>query len=283
MNCPQCGKTLTSTKALNYHIMHRVCDNKDKLVCIQCGKRLATKSGYLYHTQNQVCQPKLTNNDQPKPKLKLKLKTDQRYDDMEKEELREKLRKAELVIAQMTGKYEALRENPQKIKNNIIVFPKEFGKEDMKYIQQKLGDILGPMITQHPFRSIPILFNKIHNNDKLPEYHNVYVASERSKYALISDGTSFIYHPKKTIIDQIIEDKRHILNTYVDANGEQLGEKVLTKYERYQNQLDDDSSFRKDLELEIGGLLLNMKSVIANDEHTRKLLDKVNEGNFELE
>lgn len=238
---------------MNYHVIHRVCDNKDKLVCLHCGKRLATKSSYLYHTQNQVCQSKLTNNDQPKPKLKLK--TDQRYDDTEKEELIEKLRKAELILAQITSKYEALRENPQKIKNNIIVFPKEFGKEDMKYIQ----------------------------HDKLPEYHNVYVASERSKCALISNGTSFIYHPKKTIIDQIIEDKRHILNTYVDANGEQLGEKVLTKYERYQNQLDDDSSFRKDLELEIGGLLLNMKSVIANDEHTRKLLDKVNEGNFELE
>jgi hypothetical protein len=39
---------------------------------------------------------------------------------------------------------------------------------------------------------------------------------------------------------------------------------------------------RKTLELEIGGLLLDMKSVIAIDEKTRKLLDKVSEGDFVL-
>jgi hypothetical protein len=61
-----------------------------------------------------------------------------------------------------------------------------------------------------------------------------------------------------------------------------LGEKVLRKYERYQDELDSNSQFRKDLELEIGGFLLDMKTVIANDDKTRKLLDKVIDGDFEL-
>jgi len=41
---------------------------------------------------------------------------------------------------------------------------------------------------------------------------------------MISDGRTFKYTTKKTI-----------LNRYVDDNGDQLGEKVLKKYEKYQD------------------------------------------------
>jgi len=61
-----------------------------------------------------------------------------------------------------------------------------------------------------------------------------------------------------------------------------LGEKVLQKYEQYQDRIDEDMEFRKNLELEIGGMLLDMKAIIANDEKTRQLLDKVNDGEFDL-
>ena len=45
---------------------------------------------------------------------------------------------------------------------------------------------------------------------------------------------------------------------------------------------DVDPKFREELELEIGGILLNMKSVIADDEKTRRLLEKVEAGEFDL-
>ena len=60
-------------------------------------------------------------------------------------------------------------------------------------------------------------------------------------------------------------------------------EKILSVYKKYKDKIDDDLEFRKNLEVEIGGLLLDMKSVIANDERTRKLLDKVTEGRFDLQ
>jgi len=199
-----------------------------------------------------------------------------KYDNLSKEELIVKLTESET-------KYQTLKDNPQQIvNNNIIVFPKEFGKEDMTYIQQKLGDIIGPLVKSHMYNSIPCLFNKIHNNQIIPEYHNVFSTGERSKYAMISDGKMFKHQSKKNVIDQIIEDKRLILKTYVNTNGDQLGEKVLQKYERYTDLLDEDIEFRKNLELEIGGMLLDMKSVIADDEKTRQLLEKVNDGDLEL-
>ena len=84
----------------------------------------------------------------------------------------------------------------------------------------------GPLVSKKPFQSIPCLFEKIHKNKELPEYHNVYATSEKSSYALVSDGERFCNRPKKNIIDQIIVDKRSILNEYVDSNDQQLGEKV---------------------------------------------------------
>ena len=74
-----------------------------------------------------------------------------------------------------------------------------------------------------------------------------------------------------------------MLNTYVDSNELQLGKQVLDKYDKYQDKLDSDPVFRRNLELEIGGLLLDMKEIIANDEKTRRLLQKVDEGHFELD
>lgn len=267
--CPTCDKLLSNQSRLNYHILEKVCCKPDK-TCPKCNKVFSSKRNCQQHIKQKVCE-----RQKPRPKLILKSK----YDNMSREDLIIKL-------SQIEGKYESLKENPQNVNinnnNNIIVFPNAFGKEDIKYVQQKLGDIVGPLIKNHTFASIPCLFDKIHNNQQMPEYHNVYSTSERSSYALISDGTSFKYRPKKTIIDQIIESKRSILNDYVDNNGDQLGEKVLKKYEKYQERIDDDTEFRKNLELEIGGMLLDMKSVIANDEKTRQLLEKVNEGHFEL-
>lgn len=55
----------------------------------------------------------------------------------------------------------------------------------------------------------------------------------------------------------------------------QSEDKVLTKYDQYQDLLYANSQCRKDLEL-------NMKSIIAQDEKTRRLLERVDQGDFQL-
>ena len=270
--CPDCHKNLSSKHNLERHIKGVTCHKKDK-TCPLCKKFFRRKESLQYHIKQNVCV-------RTKPKLVLR----KEHAQLSRDQLIDRLAQTETELTHIKGKYEALKENPQHIVNNnqIVVFPTAFGSENFEHIQGKLGDILGPLIKGGESSYIPTLFNQIHNNKQLPEYHNVYTFSERSSYALVSDGTTFKYRPKKTIIDQIIEDKRSLLNHYVDYNGDQLGGKVLSKYEKYQNQIDENSEFRKELELEIGGLLLDMKSVIANDEKTRVLLDKVNEGQFEI-
>ena len=268
--CPICQKVFTGGTSLNYHISNKVCQKINNKRCHKCGQIFSTKQMCRYHILHEVC------DDMKKHKPKLTLKT--KYDDMSKEELVIKLIQSETEIRK-------LRENPTThIGNNVnvVVFPNAFGQENMELITQKLGDIIGPLIKNRPHNTIPALFSQIHDNDKLPEYRNVYLPNERSSYALVSDGKKFVYRPKKNVIDQIIEEKRSLINSYIDNNGDQFGEKVLKKYDTYQERLDDNEEFRKELEMEIGGLLLNMKSIIANDEKTRQLLEKVGEGDFEL-
>lgn len=274
--CTECGKFFTSSTSYNYHVSHKVCQQSPiEHQCPTCRKIFATKRTLQYHIDHAVCQ-----NPEPetKKKLSLKIKTSP-ISQMTRAEL-------EQALAQMKGENTALKEHPQTVNNNnnIIIFPSSFGHENMEYVTEKLGDILKPLLTSHPFRSIPMLFDTIHKNEKLPEYHNVYMPSDRAQFAMVSDGKSFEYRPKKTVIDQIIEAKRSILNQYVGDNGQQLGSKVLRTYDRYQAELDKtNSTLREELELEIAAMLLNMKSVIANDEKTRKLLAKVDKGQFQIE
>ena len=270
--CSVCDKEFTSPGALNYHTTKRVC-MKTNRCCSKCQKYFKSQQNLRYHYEHEVCLKQTTE----KIKLQLKTPSDKMISDLL------------LKVAHLEGENKALKENPKNItnnnqqtQNNVLVFPKAYGKEDIEHIKQILGDIFGQVIKNQTFSSIPRLFTKIHNNIQLPEYHNVYSSGERSNYAMVSDGKSFKFCPKKTVIDQIIEDKRSILNQYIDENGDKLGDKVLQKYGRYQELLDDDPVFRKELEVEIGGLLLNMKAVIADDEKTRKLLDRVDEGQFEL-
>lgn len=270
MSCPNCKKGFSNKKNLKYHIDHNVCDKSNKK-CPKCNHQFCDKPSLRYHMNNKVCEKKYHIT------LKSSM-THEKYQSLSKDDLI-------LKLVNLEGKYESLQENPQNIQNiqNNIVFPTAYGKEDIDYVCRKLGDILGPLVKKKPFQSISSLFEKMHTAKQLPEYHNVYTTSEKSSFALVSDGDRFRNRPKKTVIDRIIEDKRSILNNYIDSNGEQLGEKVLDKYEKYQEKLDSDPLFRRNLELEIAGMLLDMKLIIADDEKTRLLLEKVDEGNFELD
>lgn len=262
--CDFCSKSLSSAERLRYHISNKVCQKTNK-TCPKCKKIFKSKQYCQLHITNNVCGKRILN-----PK----------YENMSKEELIEILSHKEhnnTPTQNITNNTNNININ---INNNIIVFPHKFGTENMEYINQKLGDIISPLIKGPTHTYIPDLFEKIHNNKQLPEYHNIYVHSERSEYAMVSDGEIFKYVSKKNIIDKIIDDKRSIINDYIEKNGDKITERVLQKYDRYQDKLDENSQTRKELEFEISCALLNMKSVVDNDEKTRKLLEKVVDNDF---
>jgi predicted ArsR family transcriptional regulator len=75
------------------------------------------------------------------------------------------------------------------------------------------------------------------------------------------------------IIDELIQNKKDILQEYVDQNGEKYGKQILNRYEKYLSLLDSDKSVKKGLEIDIIVMLLNMSDVIGSDEWSCKLLN----------
>ena len=111
---------------------------------------------------------------------------------------------------------------------------------------------------------------------------NVYIRNYRSPYALVSNGERFQNKPKTRIIEDLIEKARSMLQRYIDNPGGDLRQKVIKKCEDYFDLIDTTdgkkSERRKELEVEIGGMLLDMRSIIESDPCMKNMLDQLEEG-----
>jgi DNA-directed RNA polymerase subunit N (RpoN/RPB10) len=156
-------------------------------------------------------------------------------------------------------------------------FPKAFGSEQVTDILSKVPNLLHDAITKHPGRSIEYLAEQIHCNQKVfPEYTNIYLDRYKSPFAFVSNGVRFQTKPRNRFIEQIIEDSINMLQEYVDHNSEKCGQKIIEKYETYRDLVKDGinkSERRKDLELEITGMLLDMKPIIETLPYLKQIID----------
>ena len=75
----------------------------------------------------------------------------------------------------------------------------------------------------------------------------------------------------------MIENKKSLLQEYVDKNEDNYGQKILTAYQRYNSLLEEDPEIIKDLEIQITCTLLNMSDVIGSDEWSKNLLKSLKE------
>lgn len=288
LQCNKCEKVFKSKQSLSYHTKNNVC-KKHKYICEQCNSEISSKQMLKYHIDNKVCQKKTDKTEKYKIELK---KADQYIRNLENENFF------------LKGENKALKENPQMI-NNIekqqinVIFPQAFGTEEVDYILSKIPNLLHDAFGKHTSRSIEYITEKIHcNKEVFPEYTNVYIKGYKSPFALVSDGMKFQHKPQKRIIDQIIEKSAGMIQDYADENGEKYGQKIIDKYQRYIDLVDMDgrdkenghgkknmvntkkSERRKDLEVEIAGLLLDMRGVIESDGNMKMMLDKLEEGEF---
>ena len=74
-----------------------------------------------------------------------------------------------------------------------------------------------------------------------------------------------------------------MLQTYLDHSD--LKQNFFNRYERYQNlieisQDEKKSEERKELEIEIAGMLLDMRDVIGSDPRIKSMLNDLEEGKF---
>lgn len=292
--CPLCWQNFASKQRMESHLSANVCANqmKKKLAktCQICGHVFCNKLTLEKHLKKTPCGLSQSQTEKKKiPKLKVKMVSKEKpleeYNKKELISLVEKLKKADAT--QKSENVNITNINNGTINNNVqnirIVFPSAFGKEDIEFICQRLGDILTPLAKHYTSNSIFQLFEKIHTNEKLPEYHNVYCSNVNSRIAYVSNGHRFQCRPKNAIIDQIIENKKDILENYIVKNAEKLTERVYQQYEKQRDLLDNKPELLNDLKLEIACSLANMKHIIENEENERIMLKQANNGYYELD
>lgn len=283
--CPDCYRIFDRKTGLDYHLSHKVCEKSKDKECPKCHKVLSSRQMCQYHVLHEVCGNSSIAN---KTKIPLKLKPQVSTSTLlpTREPTKEELL---IKVAMLEAQNKILCEHPQTIIQQTINynFPHAFGTEDIHRILSKKPSLLHDAITKHTDRSVEYMTEQIHcDNDVFPEYANVYLRGRKSQFALVSNGKCFQNKPQKRIIDQIIENTISMLQTYIDYNGEKIGQRIIDKYEKYQDLVEEPSEHekkserRKDLEIEIAGLLLDMRPIIEENPTIKRMLDQLEEGSY---
>jgi len=83
--------------------------------------------------------------------------------------------------------------------------------------------------------SIPLMIEKIHFNEDVPENHNIYIPNIKNKYAMIYNGKEWSLHNRDEIINNLITDNETRLEDWISR--EDIQEKYPTAFKRFESFL----------------------------------------------
>lgn len=270
LRCETCDKQFATKQGLTYHVNRKVCLKINKKICPLCGKMFANYKMCEYHQINQVCSKYNQKSEDSVPK-KVKCQLKQSlcdYANYTKEQLI-------LELVETKAEVRTLKENPTIINNSVnIVVPPDLSKTDnYDQIQRNLPTLMHDALSKHPGNFITYMIKETNCNPERPIYNSVKITNKKDNYAQVSNGSKYVHVTKKKIISQLIDNKRGILQEYVDNNGDKYGAKILNRYQRYVDALDDDKKIMKDLENDIICMLLDVSEVIGDEEWSKRLLN----------
>lgn len=148
--------------------------------------------------------------------------------------------------------------NTNNINNGVVVNINlvKYGAEDISRIDKnELVNIL-----TYGFRSTLKLTESLHFNPKYPEYHNIYIANMKSKYAMVYNGESWDLVNKNQLIDTIYDDKRAYIEQNLDDFVNSLSKSRINALKRWL-EIDDDNPKILEVKEEIKLLLYNKSDV----------------------
>lgn len=118
-------------------------------------------------------------------------------------------------------------------------------------------NLLHNALSKHPDNFIVYLVKKTDCNPKLSASNSIEITN-KDPIGRVHVGEKFIFVPKKKIVTQLIENKRHMVKEYIDKNRDEYDLEILKKYHNYIDSLDNDLELQKDLEINITCMLLNI-------------------------
>ena len=204
-------------------------------ICSNCDKDFSSKSHLIRHLKKSCIKIKNQNEN-----LILKNLLDEQKKMFEHE--RKHLYKQIETLLTKVG--DTTINNTQT--NNIQL--NNYGKEDLSHITDSLKDKLIKM----PYGMIPKLIEYVHFSDTKPENKNIALTNKNDNKIKIFSDNKWIYKNKDETINDLMDGKYFILDTYYENNVKSY------KYDKFRNFFDvQDKATIDNLKKECELVLLN--------------------------
>lgn len=132
-----------------------------------------------------------------------------------------------------------------------------FGKENRRELDR--ADIIKSL---QGYATEVQLTKLLHFNDKLPEYHNVYINNMKDKYAMVYDGEKWILKLKTNVIEDIYDTNKEYVEENINDFITSLNQSRINALKRWLDT-DDSSEKIKKIKEEIKMLLYNEKNTVT--------------------
>jgi hypothetical protein len=227
-NCGQKKNKKNNFDDSNYGNKLFVCDN--------CNKHLSTK-GHLKRHQLNYC-PKLKKNNENTILIDL-LEEQKKLFEQERKHLYKQIESLIDKVGDTTIN------NTQT--NNIQL--NSYGNEDLSHITDSIKNKLIKM----PYGMIPKLIEYVHFSENKPENKNIALTNKNDNKVKIFSNNKWIYKNKEETINDLMDGKYFILDSYYDNNNESVN-----NYDKFRKFYDESDKMLVDtLKKECELVLLN--------------------------
>jgi hypothetical protein len=138
--------------------------------------------------------------------------------------------------------------------NNIIQL-NNYGKEDISHIT----DLMKTNLLKGPYNMIPKLIEQIHFNNDKPENQNIILPNKKENKIKIFSGNKWIYKNKNEVLDDLVDGKYFLLDTYYEnMNKDEMSKFNKNIYDKFRHIYDEkDVVLHYNLKKECELMLLN--------------------------
>ena len=270
--CEKCNKQLKDKYSLDRHYNRKYpCDQlpnidvDNECICPFCNKKYSSRSTLNRHLKDNCKKiDKKVDETCTVSVLKKKIKKLEKgqYELLKKNKELEKKINTDKVIETIAdsqvvkGNYNNNCNNTTNNTTNNIFNIVAFGKEDLSHLSKK--DWI--KIFKNNYKAMEALTKLTHFDEDKPENHNIYIAGQKSKYAMVHNGKDWELKDRNDTVGDLYGDKAYIIFNKIDELSDELPVAIVDKFNKIREDYDNDK-IEKTMVKSLDTLLLNNRKI----------------------
>lgn len=263
--CDRCHKMFNKKSNYNKHMKRKNPCSLPQFKCEFCSKNFTYKGNLSRHINN-VCREKRERDKNIEMEQQIN-RIEQKVEEQMKE-MKEEIKNLETQNKQLQVINSGNVVNNVNINNTIKIVA--YGKEDVDSI---LSNEDFKKILNRGMGSVPELVKRIHFDRNIPVNHNIYISNLRDSYVFTYDGDTWRLNNREETLKNLYGHSSNILiNKFEELKDKDLGRKIVEKYERCLDYVEDEEdNHTKEVREELKKLLYENRGIV---EQTKKQLQQ---------